>query len=80
MLDTSVTRLPCLSAMVPVSDCVSLCVCVCSGEQRFNQEGTTDGSETTSNLNQKLYYHRLGTDQSQDVLCVQFTDHPKWRM
>ncbi|XP_043216013.1 prolyl endopeptidase-like isoform X5 [Amphibalanus amphitrite] len=47
---------------------------------RFNQEGTTDGSETTSNLNQKLYYHRLGTDQSEDVLCVQFTDHPKWRI
>ena len=58
---------------------LTVLVPVCRG-QRFNQEGTTDGSETTSNLNQKLYYHRLGTDQAEDVLCVQFTDHPKWRM
>ncbi|XP_060075593.1 prolyl endopeptidase-like [Ylistrum balloti] len=43
-----------------------------------NQEGKSDGTETTSNLNQKLYYHRLGTDQSEDVLVAEFTDNPKW--
>ncbi len=31
-----------------------------------------------SNLNQKLYFHRLGTPQSDDVLVYQRPDHPKW--
>lgn len=42
------------------------------------QEGKSDGTETTSNLNQKLFYHRLGTDQSEDVLVAEFPDNPKW--
>lgn len=44
------------------------------------QEGKTDGSETTSNENQKLYYHRVGTSQKEDVLVIEFPDHPKWRI
>jgi len=32
------------------------------------QQGKTDGSETTSNENHKLYYHRVGTPQSEDNL------------
>ncbi|CAG7708907.1 unnamed protein product, partial [Allacma fusca] len=40
--------------------------------------GKTDGSETTSNENQKLYYHRIGTSQEEDVLVAEFPDHPKW--
>jgi prolyl oligopeptidase len=28
--------------------------------------------------NQKLYYHRLGTPQGDDVLVYQMPDHPKW--
>lgn len=42
------------------------------------QDGKSDGTETTSNINQKLYYHRLGEDQSKDVLVAEFPDHPKW--
>lgn len=42
------------------------------------QEGKSDGTETTANLNQKLFYHRLGTDQSEDVMVAEFPDNPKW--
>ena len=30
------------------------------------------------NLNQKVYYHRVGTAQSQDVLVYRRPDHPDW--
>ncbi|TNN62371.1 Prolyl endopeptidase [Liparis tanakae] len=42
------------------------------------QEGKSDGTETSSNLHQKLYFHVLGTPQSEDVLCAEFPDYPKW--
>ncbi|XP_066268669.1 prolyl endopeptidase-like [Branchiostoma lanceolatum] len=46
---------------------------------RFPEPETkADGTETTANLHQKLYYHVIGTDQSKDVLCGEFPDHPKW--
>lgn len=38
-----------------------------------------DGSETVSNEYQKLYYHYLGTDQSEDVIVAEFDD-PHYRM
>ncbi|KAL1493097.1 hypothetical protein ABEB36_011224 [Hypothenemus hampei] len=40
----------------------------------LEQKGKADGSEITSNENQKLYYHELGTDQSEDIEVVQFED------
>ncbi len=30
------------------------------------------------NMNQKVYYHRVGTDQSRDVLVYERPDHPEW--
>ncbi|XP_062385621.1 prolyl endopeptidase-like isoform X2 [Sardina pilchardus] len=42
------------------------------------QDGKADGTETTSNLNQKLYYHVIGTKQPEDVLVAEFPDNPKW--
>uniref|UniRef100_A0A1J3DDR7 Prolyl endopeptidase n=1 Tax=Noccaea caerulescens TaxID=107243 RepID=A0A1J3DDR7_NOCCA len=35
------------------------------------------GTETNSNLYHELYYHFLGTDQSEDVLCWRDQDNPK---
>lgn len=37
-----------------------------------------EGRETDSNINQKLMYHVMGTDQSNDVVVAEFPDNPKW--
>ncbi|MBN3305721.1 PPCE endopeptidase, partial [Amia calva] len=42
------------------------------------QDGKSDGTETSTNLHQKLHYHVLGTPQSEDVLCAEFPENPKW--
>uniref|UniRef100_A0A1B0DKL7 Peptidase S9A N-terminal domain-containing protein n=1 Tax=Phlebotomus papatasi TaxID=29031 RepID=A0A1B0DKL7_PHLPP len=44
------------------------------------QEGKTDGSETLMNENQKLYYHRVGQPQSEDVLVAEFPENPSYRI
>ncbi len=38
-----------------------------------------EGEELTgTNENQRLYFHKLGDDQSKDQLVLQRPDHPKW--
>jgi len=41
-------------------------------------DGTGTGSSSLGN--QKVFYHRINTDQSVDVKCVEFNDHPKWML
>ncbi|KAE9620954.1 hypothetical protein Lal_00019304 [Lupinus albus] len=36
------------------------------------------GTETNANLYHELYYHFLGTDQSDDILCWRDNDNPKY--
>ena len=48
--------------------------------QRYPVDGKSDGTETTSNFYHRLYYHILGTKQSEDVLAVEFSNEPKWKM
>lgn len=45
-----------------------------------DRSGKTDGSETVSNRNHKLFYHVVNTPQNQDVLVAEFPDEPLWRM
>ena len=44
---------------------------------RFDQP--EEGQEfSASNLNQKVFYHRLGTPQEEDELVYERPDHPQW--
>lgn len=46
---------------------------------KYPKAATSDlGTETNSNIHQKLYYHRLGTSQSDDVLVLELPDEPHW--
>ncbi|CAJ1973166.1 unnamed protein product [Sphenostylis stenocarpa] len=36
------------------------------------------GTETNANLHHQLYYHFLGTDQSEDILCWRDPENPKY--
>lgn len=48
--------------------------------QYRDQQGKTDGSETSSNRNHKLSYHIVGTSQADDVVAVEFPEEPLLRM
>ncbi|KAI4389994.1 hypothetical protein MLD38_002153 [Melastoma candidum] len=41
-------------------------------------EAIDAGTETNSNLYQEVYYHTVGTDQSEDILCWRDPDNPKY--
>jgi prolyl oligopeptidase len=43
-------------------------------------EPRQDAAFQALNENQKLYYHRLGTPQGDDVLVYQEPEHPKWEV
>ena len=46
----------------------------------YNQYLTTksDGTAVEKNEFQKLYYHKIGTNQSEDILVAEFPDEPNW--
>ncbi|KAL8582879.1 hypothetical protein ACOMHN_014102 [Nucella lapillus] len=45
---------------------------------RFPKSKTgADGSNTASNVNHTVYYHRMGTNQSDDVLAYSSPNHPQ---
>jgi prolyl oligopeptidase len=46
---------------------------------RFIVDSKADGSETNANENQKVYYHRLGDKQENDILVAEFPEEPRWR-
>lgn len=41
-------------------------------------ENIDAGTETNSNLYHELYYHLLGTNQSEDILCWRDSENPKY--
>ncbi|XP_027199820.2 prolyl endopeptidase-like [Dermatophagoides pteronyssinus] len=43
---------------------------------RYPNESRIDGTETTVNKFNKLYYHRIGTDQQYDILVYETPDQP----
>ncbi|MCH7547293.1 MAG: S9 family peptidase, partial [Planctomycetes bacterium] len=45
---------------------------------RYDDPGDAGGEFLNVNKFQKLYYHRIGTDQSEDVLVYQRRDEPDW--
>lgn len=45
---------------------------------RRDGENVDAGTETNVNLNQEVYYHFLGTNQSEDILCWRDPDNPKY--
>ncbi|KAG6543552.1 hypothetical protein Mapa_015046 [Marchantia paleacea] len=42
------------------------------------KEGVDAGTETEINLYHQLYYHFLGSDQSEDILCWKDSENAKW--
>lgn len=50
--------------------------------QRFppivKKKSRSDGTETDKVSNQKIYYHKISTGQTEDVLVAEFLDHEDW--
>lgn len=45
-----------------------------------SHRGIASGTDTVSHENHSVYYHVIGTDQSEDYLKVSFPDLPKWNI
>ncbi|CAL5401228.1 unnamed protein product [Camellia sinensis] len=43
----------------------------------MESENLDAGTETSANLNHEVYYHFLGTNQSEDILCWRDPENPK---
>ncbi|XP_053958448.1 prolyl endopeptidase [Anastrepha ludens] len=48
--------------------------------QYSDQKGIANGAEVKQNENQKLYYHYIGKNQTEDILVVEFPEEPSWRI
>lgn len=50
--------------------------------QRFPKpkSGKMNGTDFSENLKQKLYYHRIGSRQDDDIMMVEFPENPTWAM
>ncbi|PCH41552.1 hypothetical protein WOLCODRAFT_89370 [Wolfiporia cocos MD-104 SS10] len=49
-----------------------------SRESHGSADTDLAGTETDSDRNAMLYYHRIGTDQSEDILVHKDSEHPEW--
>lgn len=46
----------------------------------YPETDDSTGTKSTELGNQKIFYHRVGTEQKDDIKCVEFNDHPKWML
>jgi prolyl oligopeptidase len=44
----------------------------------YPQSTKADGKATEKNEFQQLFYHKIGTSQSEDILVARFPDEPNW--
>jgi prolyl oligopeptidase len=45
---------------------------------QYPKSAKSDGTATEKNEYQQLFYHKIGTKQSEDILCASFPDEPNW--
>lgn len=45
---------------------------------QYPQSSKSDGTATEKNEYQQLFYHRIGTKQSEDILVAKFDNEPNW--
>ena len=45
---------------------------------QYPKSSKSDGTAVEKNEFQQLFYHKLGTKQSEDILCASFPDEPDW--
>jgi prolyl oligopeptidase len=45
---------------------------------QYPKSARADGTAVEKNEFQQMFYHRLGTNQSEDICCARFPDEPNW--